>query len=125
MRGTGLRRNLAVPSTDLSGDLRLEQLTTDQRDRLPNEIVTTPVTHLRDDISARFESPRQATQPLQSGLAHITNARRRGSANGSANADRHLRVARIQPIDMKRLTACAMALHGRSEASWTGESGCA
>jgi hypothetical protein len=53
MRDSLDRCDLAVARTDLTGDLSLHDLPRDQRDRLTNEIVKTPITHTRNDISNR------------------------------------------------------------------------
>ena len=53
MRQPGLRRDLAKPSTNLGADLGFHQLASDDRDRLPDEILKPPVADPRDDIGNR------------------------------------------------------------------------
>jgi hypothetical protein len=47
------RRDLTPAGTNLSGDLRLHQLTRNADDRLPDEVIKTPITDLRNDINNR------------------------------------------------------------------------
>ena len=53
MRQPRLGRDLAELRTDLSADLGFHQLTGNQRDRLPDEILKPTIAHLRDDIGNR------------------------------------------------------------------------
>ena len=53
MRGPRIRRNLAQLGADLAADLALHQLTGDQRDRLPDEILKPTIHRLGDDIGNR------------------------------------------------------------------------
>jgi hypothetical protein len=53
MRESLDRRDLSTAGADLTSDLGLHQLPRHERDRLPDEIVKTTITHLRDDISNR------------------------------------------------------------------------
>ena len=48
-----LGRYLSQPGADLIADLGVHDLAGDQRDRLPDEILKPPITHLRNDIGNR------------------------------------------------------------------------